>query len=118
MLRCSAQHATAPPATCCAGGLALWACLLDLLYLTAVPRRKRPMVRIALHSWQRHPPCEPRMRPTATQPTQIGLLNCGGARLTAFCLTMGALWHIIALVAMCITLLVVSPTHRSAEVGP
>lgn len=51
-------------------------------------------------------------------PMQVALLNCGSARLTAFFLTMGALWHIVALIAMCITLLVVAPTRRSAEVRP
>lgn len=62
----------------------------------------------------------PPLPPPPPPQMQIALLNCGSARMTAFILTMGALWHVIAVIAFCVTLLLVAPTstRHSAEVGP
>ncbi|GIL73930.1 hypothetical protein Vretimale_5120 [Volvox reticuliferus] len=45
----------------------------------------------------------------------IGLLNCGSARLTAFMITMGTLWHLIALAAFCVTVPLLAPQREDAK---
>ncbi|GFR51275.1 hypothetical protein Agub_g13583 [Astrephomene gubernaculifera] len=44
-----------------------------------------------------------------------GLLNCGTARLTAFMVTLGTMWHIVALIAFCVCVLVVAPARQPAK---
>ena len=45
-----------------------------------------------------------------------GLLNLGSARLMAYVTTLGAMWHLIALAAFCLTVGLVANKWQSAEV--
>ncbi|GFR51278.1 hypothetical protein Agub_g13565 [Astrephomene gubernaculifera] len=45
----------------------------------------------------------------------IAVLNCGTARLTAYMTTLGAMWHLIALAALCLCVPLLAPAKQSAS---
>ncbi|EFJ43640.1 hypothetical protein VOLCADRAFT_96197 [Volvox carteri f. nagariensis] len=45
----------------------------------------------------------------------VCILNCGSARVTSYLTTLGAFWHIIALLGFCFALLLLAPKRQPVE---